>query len=115
MSYHFSMTLKEIIEENIDEVYAVETFMNKKNIADIEDDDTTRIGYTKDKRPECQRDFENLNETLLNSEPLVAYLFNNIEYIKYVTKNMIGAGVPEDKKILIAVYSGDIYKKDEIE
>lgn len=108
-------TLKEFIDENIDDVYAVETFMNKKNIASITDDNTTRIGYTKEKYPECKRDFEKLNDTLLNSKPIATYLLNNIEYIKYVTQNMIGADIPDDKKILIAVYSGDIYKEGEIE
>lgn len=109
------MKLKEYIEENKENLYKVECFVNTKDIPDIRDENTREFFFANDGFTESYADDIKLSKTLLESEPLKVYLMNKESYDSIMLNNFGGTTYPKDKNILVALYSNDIIVPEKIE
>lgn len=53
---------------------------------------------------------EDLNKTLLQTEPLKVFLFGEYEYNKIINRMRIYEEIPENKKIMVVLFSSEIEK-----
>ncbi|MCI5607021.1 MAG: hypothetical protein SPE59_01355 [Treponema sp.] len=95
-----------------EELLRIEFMYNKNNDTKINNETIHIFGLTEGmgmiQFPECE--IEELNKVLLQTEPLKVFLFEEYEYNKIINHFEDYEKFPENKKIMVVLFSSEIEK-----
>lgn len=109
------MKLQDYIEQNKNDLYKIECFVNTNNVPDIRDKNTREFFFANDGFTESYYNDMQLSKTLLNAEPIKVYLMDKSTYEEVIFDDFRECHIPENKKTLVALYSNDIIVPGRIE